>query len=70
MVLRRPDTWPKGDLALITSMQEVKQLETRPDIEKAAEIALTWRPWRSVAARILWHNYLSERAAKADFSGQ
>lgn len=70
MVLRRPDTWPKGDLALITSMQEVKQLETRPDIEKAAEIALAWRPWRSVAARILWHNYLSERAAKADFSEQ
>ena len=70
MVLRRPDIWPRGDLALLTSMQKVKQLETRPDNEKAAEIALAWRPWRSVAARILWHNYLCERAAKTDFSGQ
>ena len=70
MVLRRPDIWPQGDIALLTSMQEVKQLETRPDNEKAAEIAEAWKPWRSVAARILWHNYLSERAARTDFSGQ
>ena len=69
MVLRRPDVWPRGDLALLTSMQEVKQLDERPDNDKAAEIAMSWKPWRSVAARILWHNYLSERAAKADFTG-
>ncbi|MCW4012116.1 MAG: DNA-3-methyladenine glycosylase 2 family protein [Candidatus Bathyarchaeota archaeon] len=70
MVLRRPDIWPRGDIALLTSMQEVKQLDTRPDNDVAAEIADAWRPWRSVAARILWHNYLSERAAKTDFSGR
>lgn len=63
MALRRPDIWPRGDLALLTSIQEVKQLDTRPDNEKAAEIANAWKPWRSVAARILWHSYLSERAA-------
>ena len=68
MVLRRPDVWPRGDLALLTSMQEVKQLDERPDNETAAEIAEDWKPWRSVAARILWHNYLCERAAKTDFS--
>ena len=63
MALRRPDIWPRGDLALLTSMQEVKQLPERPDNEKAAEIANAWKPWRSVGARILWHSYLSERAA-------
>ena len=70
MVLRRPDIWPRGDIALLTSMQEVKQLPERPDNETAALIAEAWKPWRSVAARILWHNYLSERAIKTDFSGR
>ncbi len=70
MVLRRPDIWPRGDIALLTSIQEVKHLDERPDNETALEIAENWKPWRSVAARILWHNYLSERAARTDFSGR
>lgn len=69
MALRRPDVWPKGDLALLVSMQEVKQLKHRPNNDEAALIAVTWEPWRSVAARILWHNYLSERKSKTSFSG-
>jgi len=27
-------------------------------------IAETWRPWRAVAARILWHGYLERRAER------
>jgi DNA-3-methyladenine glycosylase II len=69
MVLRRPDIWPRGDLALLISMQEVKKLLERPDNEAAAEIAEHWKPWRSVAARLLWHSYLSERVAKTGFTG-
>ncbi len=61
MAHRRPDIWPRGDLALQASMQEVKQLPTRPSSDEAAELAEIWKPWRSVAAHILWHNYLSEQ---------
>ena len=42
-------------------MKEVKDLVSIPDPKEAARLADEWRPWRSVAARILWHNYLSER---------
>ncbi len=61
MVLRRPDVWPRGDLALLSAMRDVKELECVPSNDDATNIADSWRPWRSVAARILWHHYLSER---------
>jgi len=61
MVLRRPDIWPDGDLALAESARRIKRLRKRPDVEKLRKVASAWSPWRSVAARILWHAYLSER---------
>lgn len=61
MVLRRPDVWPVGDIALATAVQEVKRLDRRPDPASLEVIAGPWRPWRSVAARILWHHYLQVR---------
>lgn len=62
MALGRPDVWPPGDIALLNAMREVKRLRTRPGVERARRIAARWAPWRSVAARILWHHYLSRRA--------
>jgi len=59
--LRRPDIWPVGDLALATAVQEVKGLRRRPSPEKLESLSKPWRPWRSVAARIFWHAYLSKR---------
>lgn len=59
MALRRPDVWPKGDLALARAAQRVKQLRRIPDPEQLSRIASAWAPWRAVAARILWHSYLS-----------
>ncbi|NNK91020.1 MAG: DNA-3-methyladenine glycosylase 2 family protein [Acidimicrobiia bacterium] len=61
MVLRRPDVWPTGDIALATAVQEVKGLDDRPDPASLGAIAEPWRPWRSVAARVLWHHYLAIR---------
>ena len=61
--LGRPDIWPEGDLALAAAAQQVKQLRGRPDARRLREMAADWAPWRTVAARILWHHYLSERAA-------
>jgi len=59
MVLRRPDTWPSGDLALAAAVQRVKRMRRKPTPEKLERLGMAWRPWRAVAARILWHYYLS-----------
>lgn len=60
--LMRADAWPAGDLALAVALQEVKGLPTRPttiEVERAAE---PWRPWRAVAACLLWNHYLKRIA--------
>jgi DNA-3-methyladenine glycosylase II len=59
MALRRRDVWPRHDLALATAMREVKGLRSLPSPERQLAIAEAWRPWRAVAARVLWHHYLS-----------
>jgi DNA-3-methyladenine glycosylase II len=61
MVLRRPDVWPVGDIALAESIREVKALDRRPDAVAMLGLGEPWRPWRSVAARLLWHAYLARR---------
>ena len=61
MCLRRPDVWPHGDLALATAAREVKQLTARPTYDDLDRLAEQWRPWRAVAARLLWHYYLSKK---------
>lgn len=61
MALRRPDIWPDGDVALSESMRVVKRMRTRPDNERMRRVARRWKPWRSVAARILWQDYLARR---------
>ena len=62
MVLLRPDAWPVGDIALAQAITEVRGLPSRPAASEMLVLAEGWRPWRSVAARILWHHYLSVRA--------
>jgi DNA-3-methyladenine glycosylase II len=59
MALRRPDTWPVGDLALAVAVQRVNRLSARPTPERLEQLGQAWRPWRAVAARLLWHYYLS-----------
>jgi DNA-3-methyladenine glycosylase II len=59
MALGRPDIWPTGDLALAGAMRTAKGLATLPTAAEQAAIAEPWRPWRAVAARLLWHAYLA-----------
>jgi DNA-3-methyladenine glycosylase II len=61
MALRRPDVWPAGDLGLQIGMQLVKGLPRRPTADETVLLAEAWRPWRAVAARLLWHHYLNRR---------
>ncbi len=62
MALRRPDIWPDGDIALASAVKDLHKLTHRPSFVELAKIAETWRPYRSVAARMLWQFYLSERS--------
>ena len=59
--LQRPDVWPARDLALQEAARALRALDARPDEAAMLDIGETWRPWRSVAARILWHHYLNTR---------
>jgi DNA-3-methyladenine glycosylase II len=59
MALRRPDAWPTADIALAASAQFVKGLPHRPSPVELDLLAEAWRPWRAVAARLLWHSYLA-----------
>lgn len=59
MALGRPDIWPSGDLALVAALKELYGLDQRPDQEQFLRMGENWRPYRAVAARILWHYYLS-----------
>ena len=61
MVLGRPDVWPVGDIALATSVAEVKGLGRRPDVVEMEVLGEAWRPFRSVAARLFWLDYLGRR---------
>ena len=57
--LGRPDIWPGGDLALAVAIQSIRKLSSRPAPKDMAVISVDWMPWRSVAARLLWHFYLN-----------
>jgi DNA-3-methyladenine glycosylase II len=60
MAMRRSDIWPSGDIALASAVQDVKGLTKRPGSAELERIAESWRPLRAVAARVLWHYYLSK----------
>jgi DNA-3-methyladenine glycosylase II len=66
MALLRPDIMPKGDIALHTAWQKLSG-EPRPTSDEFQQIAERWCPYRSVAARLLWHFYLSERKISEKF---
>jgi DNA-3-methyladenine glycosylase II len=59
--LRRSDVFPAADLALLEAVRQLWRLRERPSPEALVQRAQAWRPHRAVAARLLWHHYLSER---------
>jgi DNA-3-methyladenine glycosylase II len=62
MAMRRADIWPAGDLALAVAIKELHGLDARPSPEELERIAEQWRPYRAVAARMLWQYYLGRKA--------
>ena len=70
MVLLRPDVWPASDLALAIAIKELKQMKSRPGLQELNKLAEDWRPYRSVAARMLWQYYLARRPQKRRATGE
>lgn len=55
--LGRADAFAAGDLALAEAARVLYDLPARPGPKPLTELAAPWRPWRSVAARVLWSYY-------------
>lgn len=55
--LGRPDVFPAADLALAASAAHLKRLPERPNPTELRKMAEQWRPWRGLAARLLWHHW-------------
>ena len=62
--LQRSDLFPLGDIALVNSLKEVKQLNGNTTREDMLAIAESWRPYRTIASMILWHSYIQKRGIK------
>lgn len=58
----RADGWAPGDLALRYAVKDATGADELPSFVEMEEIAESWRPWRSVAARMLWAYYAACRA--------
>lgn len=61
MAMLRPDVMPRGDIALHAAYQKLTNADKRHGSDELIKVAEKWKPYRSVAARLLWHFYLSER---------
>ncbi len=64
MALKRPDVFPSGDIAIVNTIKIIKRLKSHSSEEKIIKIAKGWKPYRSVAARMLWQHYLSGNLKK------
>lgn len=62
--LQRTDLFPLGDIALVNSLKETKQLHPHVSKDEMLAIAEPWRPYRTIASMILWHSYIKKRNIK------
>ncbi|USG61037.1 hypothetical protein NBZ79_17920 [Sneathiella marina] len=56
--LGHTDIWPAGDVALQSAMGHLKGRDVRPTVEQMDMLAEPLRPYRTIAARILWRYYV------------
>ena len=63
-ILHRTDVFPIGDLAVVQAIKRVKNLPPETSKERLLQIAEAWKPYRTIATVLLWHEYLSRRKVK------
>jgi DNA-3-methyladenine glycosylase II len=65
----RQDVFPHGDVALAASLAHLKGFPERPSHRALTLLAESWSPWRSLAARLLWHHWRHVTGRPAGESG-
>lgn len=63
--LGRADAWAAGDLALQLATRDVLGLPERPTVAELEAHGERWRPWRGIAARLLWADYGARKSMRA-----
>ncbi len=63
--LGHPDAFPAGDLAVQEAVRLADGLDARPGPAELTRRAEIWRPWRGVAAKVLWAYYGQAKARDA-----
>jgi DNA-3-methyladenine glycosylase II len=54
--LDRPDVLAAGDLGIRKAIMLAYRLPELPSPEQVTEMAESWRPWRTIACRLLWRS--------------
>jgi DNA-3-methyladenine glycosylase II len=54
--LERPDVLAVGDLGVRRAVERAYGLDALPTAAELTALAEPWRPWRSIACRILWRS--------------
>ncbi len=62
--MQRTDVFPVGDLAMVNALKEIKKLPKETHRDSILQMAEPWRPYRSIAAMLLWHHYIKTRNIK------
>ena len=62
--LQRTDIFPLGDLAMISALKEIKQLNKETKKEEVLKLSEPWKPYRSIATMLLWHYYIQKKGIK------
>ncbi len=65
MILHRTNVFPIGDLAIINAVKKLKNLPAATPKEDILDLTDAWQPYRSIAAMLLWHYYLSKPTSKS-----
>ena len=65
----RLDAFPVGDVGLMEAYRQLSGHEERYASKAFTELAEAWRPWRGVAAHLLWGWINAERAKAYSASG-
>ncbi|HLP50888.1 MAG TPA: hypothetical protein VK154_08385 [Chitinophagales bacterium] len=60
--LQKKDVFAIGDIAVINTVKELTDAQTKEEILAVAE---NWKPYRSLAVYFLWHYYLKKRNRSA-----
>ena len=68
MVLHRCDLFPMGDIALVNGLRHIKKLSRESDASELIAHIDRWSPYRTVAAYLIWHEYIRRKNMKvADY---